>query len=317
MKKYILNPHLLLIGFFVLIIISSGSSVKAQEEKLVTRSIIISNGDTIINSKKLSEANKEEGTRLRKELSEMEGRTNGFQGPNEERVIIRKRSSKEPPILNWNDGNPNEFELKLEKNMPGDVHIFNFDGDEMNMDTLIKGFNFNMNGLDSNLQKRIITMHRNFDLKVPRMNGHIAPPLVFEGRMRPGTEESTNSSSLNYNHIDKDGIPSRMNIRILDAQKGDLKKITGSESLSSALDVMDLTLFPNFSTGKLGLSFNLESRGAVKVKIMDSELKQVYADEAANFVGTYMKQINLPKNGIYYISVKQNNGWFVRKLIKN
>jgi hypothetical protein len=108
-----------------------------------------------------------------------------------------------------------------------------------------------------------------------------------------------------------------MNIRILDAQKGDLKKITGSESLSSALDVMDLTLFPNFSTGKLGLSFNLESRGAVKVKIMDSELKQVYADEAANFVGTYMKQINLPKNGIYYISVKQNNGWFVRKLIKN
>jgi hypothetical protein len=304
-------------GFFVLIIISSGSSVKAQEEKRVTKSIIISNGDTIVNGKKLSEADKEERIRLRKEFSEMESNTKGFGGNNEDRVIIRKRNSKEAPILNWNDGNPKEFELRLEKNMPGDVQIFEFEGDEINIDTLVKGFKLNMGGLDSNLRKRIITMNRNLDLNEPRMSGRIAPPMVFERRMMPGAEERTNSSSFNYNQIDKDGISSRMNLRISDANKEQLKTITGSESMTSALDVEDLMLFPNFSTGKLGLSFNMESRGSVKVKILDSQLNQVYADEAANFSGNYMKQINLPKNGIYYISIKQNAGWYVRKLIKN
>ena len=108
-----------------------------------------------------------------------------------------------------------------------------------------------------------------------------------------------------------------MNLRISDAGKDQLKKIMGSESMTTELNVEDLTLFPNFSTGKLGLSFNMESRGAVKIKVLDSQLNQVYADEVANFSGNYMKQISLPKNGIYYISIKQNAGWYVKKLIKN
>lgn len=301
MKKYILNPHLLLMGFFVLIIVSSGSSVKAQQEKRVIKSIIISNGDTIINGKKLSEVDKQERIRLRKEFSEMESNTKSLEENSEGRVIIRKRTSKEAPVLNWNDGNPKEFELRVEKNIPGDVHIFEFEGD----------------GLDSNLRKRVITMNRNFNLNEPGMGGRNTPPMAFEQRIMPEAAERTNSSSFNYNQIDKEGISSRMNLRISDADKDQLKKITGSESMTSILNVEDLTLFPNFSTGKLGLSFNMESRGLVKVKILDTELNQVYADEAANFSGNYIKQISLPKNGIYYISIQQNSGWYVRKLIKN
>lgn len=288
-------------GFFVLIIVSSGSSVKAQQEKRVIKSIIISNGDTIINGKKLSEVDKQERNHLRKEFSEMESNTKGLEGNSEGRVIIRKRTSKEAPVLNWNDGNPKEFELRVEKNIPGDVHIFEFEGDD----------------LDSNLRKRVITMNRNFNLNEPGMGGRNTPPMVFERRIMPEAAERKNSSSFNYNNIDKDGISSRMNLRISDADKDQLKKITGSESMTSILNVEDLTLFPNFSTGKLGLSFNLESRGLVKVKILDTELNQVYADEAANFSGNYIKQISLPKNGIYYISIQQNSGWYVRKLIKN
>ena len=115
MKKYILNPHLLLMGFFVLIIISSGSSVKAQQEKRVIKSIIISNGDTIINGKKLSEVDKQERIRLRKEFSEMESTTKGFEGNSESRVIIRKRTSKETYLLKKNSrGNSflESFEIK-------------------------------------------------------------------------------------------------------------------------------------------------------------------------------------------------------------
>ena len=301
MKKYILNPHLLLMGFFVLIIISSGSSVKAQQEKRVIKSIIISNGDTIINGKKLSEVDKQERIRLRKEFSEMESTTKGFEGNSESRVIIRKRTSKEAPVLNWNDGNPKEIELRVEKNMPEDIQIFKFEGD----------------GLDSNLRKRVITMNRNFNLNELGMGGRNTPPTVFDQGRMPGAAERKNSASFNYNNIDKDGIPSRMNLRIIEAGKDQLTKIMGSESMTSTLNVEDLTLFPNFSTGKLGLSFNMESRGPVKVKVLDSQLNQVYADEATNFSGNYMKQISLPKNGIYYISIQQNASWFVKKLIKN
>ena len=149
------------------------------------------------------------------------------------------------------------------------------------------------------------------------MNERNTPPMVFERRMMPGAAERTNSSSFNYNNIDKDGISSRMNLRIIEADKDQLTKIMGSESMTSTLNVEDLTLFPNFSTGKLGLSFNMESRGPVKVKVLDSQLNQVFADEATNFSGNYIKQISLPKNGIYYISIKQNAGWYVKKLIKN
>ena len=164
MKKYILNPHLLLMAFFALIMISSGSSVKAQQEKRVIRSIVISNGDTIINGKKLSEVDKQERIRLRKEFTEMESNTKGLEGNTESRVIIRKRTSKEAPILNWNNENPKEFELRVEKNMPGDIQIFRFEGDDFNIDTLVNGFIFKGTGLDTNSMKRVITMNRNFNL---------------------------------------------------------------------------------------------------------------------------------------------------------
>ena len=124
-------------------------------------------------------------------------------------------------------------------------------------------------------------------------------------------------SLRNLSYIDKDGISNRMNIRISDTEKEQLKKITGSESMTTPLDVKDLTIFPNFSSGKVGLSFNMDSRGTTKVRILDSDMKQVFSEEAANFTGTYMKQISLPKNGVYYITVNQNANWFIRKLIKD
>ena len=265
MKNYIPNPHSLLMGFFVLIVVSSSSSLKAQEKKRLSQSIIINNGDTIINGRKLSEANKEERIRLRKE--------------------------------------------------------FKFNGDSLmfglNTDTLLKGFRFKMDGLDSNLRKRIITMHRDLDMRTPGAGRRMMPPVTFERSEFPDFRERNNTSAFNYNYTDKDGISSRMNIRISDAEKDKLKKITGSESNPASLDIKDMTLFPNFSNGKIGLSFNLESRGTTRVRILDSDLKQVFSDDAANFNGNYMKQVSLPKNGIYYITVSQNANWYVRKLIKD
>ena len=316
MKKYIADPHFLLVSFFVLIIISHSSSVKAQNEKEIKQTIIINNGDTIINGKKLSEANKEERRRLRKEFKDMDKSLR--ESGNEERVIIRKRKGKgdgkEPLVLHWDDGKVRNH--NFDDKWPGGVHIFKFNGDSllrgMLADTLMNGFRIKIDGLDSNLRKRIITMHRDLQFDRPGMRERL--PFVERNKF-PGFRRN-NSSSFNYSYTDKDGISSHMNISISEAKKDQLKNITGTEAIGNLLDVSDFTIFPNFSSAKLGLSFNLASRGTMKIKILDSDLKVVFNDEAANFSGNYVKQIPLLKNGLYYLSVSQNGKWFIRELIK-
>jgi hypothetical protein len=301
-------------AFSVFIIASSSSSVNAQNEKRIIRSIIITNGDTIINGQKLNDAKAEDRIRLRKELKEM---GQDMDDITENSVIIKKRNSKEPLVLHWNDEKDGEAELDLNNRKKSDVRIFKFDEKEMNIDSLMNGFGFKIDGLDSNLRQRGITTERNLRQRQPgtglRTNPD-RPPLrtpFYVG------EYIKNTSSFSYNYIDKDGIPSKMNIRISDIEKVHAEKITGIKEAITDLKVEDLTLFPNFSNGKMGISFNVSNNTPLKLKILNSEFKQVYSDEASSFNGNYSKQISIPKNGIYYIAIKQNNSWFLRKLIKS
>jgi hypothetical protein len=256
--------------------------------------------------------------------------------------VVITRDGKEPHILYWNDDingiganvrrfnfdgkmprdfkvvRPNGDSLFLNK----DFQVFSFGGDsafnfKFNADSLLKGFSFKMDGLDSNLRKRVITMHR--DMVPGRPGGMIlrgGSPGVFERGNLESFGNRNNSSSFNYSHTDKDGISSRMNIRMSDANKEQLKKITGSETLAKSLDVSDLTLFPNFSSGKMTLSFNVSSKGTAKVSVLDSDMKSIFTDDAANLNGNYIKQFALPKNGVYYVTINQNGNWFVKRLVK-
>lgn len=328
MKSYFSGAVL---SLFVLAGISAGSTANAQNIKGTKRSILINNGDTVVNGKKFSELNKDEQVKLRKEFKEMEStfRASPRVGKGNEVVITRRMGDgsnvwlgKEPEVLIWNDDISDKLSFDFKNKMPSDLQVFKFEGDssmsfEFNTDSLMKRFNFRMDGLDSNLRKRIITMHRD---RIPGFPGTFGrtdmPRQSFERRVFTGFGERNNSSSFNYNYTDKDGVSSRMSIRVSDAGKDQLKKITGSETISKSLDAADLTLFPNFSSGKMTLSFNLASKGNTKVAILNSDLKQIYGDEGANFSGNYVKQVSLPKNGVYYITVSQNGNWFVRKLIK-
>jgi hypothetical protein len=147
---------------------------------------------------------------------------------------------------------------------------------------------------------------------------HPAPPMAFEFERSefPGMRNRNNSSSFNFNSTDKNGISSRMNIRLSDAEKSQVKTITGIENPTNLLDVKDLTLFPIFSNGKLGISFNLDSKGPIKLKILNTDMKPLFTDELANFNGSYMKQIPLAENGVYYITIEQNKVWFIKRLVK-
>jgi hypothetical protein len=325
-KKFIYNPYLMLIVFITLIVVSSSSAAKAQADKKASQSIIIKNGDTTINGKKLSEADQKERIRLRQVFRDMEGRIKGKSEINE---IIIGRKGDNPHILHWEDDKMKELDFDLDHKMPGRLHVFKFDGDssmsfDFNTDTLMKEFRFQIDGLDSNLKKRIITMHRDMVPvapnmpRLPRAPMNPVPPMAFEFERSefPGMWNRNNSSSFNFNSTDKNGISSRMNIRLSDAEKSKLKTITGIENTGNLLDVKDLTLFPNFSNGKLGISFNLESKGTVQIKILNTDLKPVFTDEVSNLNGSYMKQISLVENGVYYVTVDQNKVWYIKKLIK-
>ena len=316
----------MLIVFITLIVVSSSSAARAQADKKASQSIIIKNGDTTINGKKLSEADQKERIRLRQVFRDMEGRIKGKGEINE---IIIGRKGDNPHILHWEDDKMKELDFDLDHKMPGRLHVFKFDGDssmsfDFNTDTLMKEFRFQIDGLDSNLKKRIITMHRDMVPvapnmpRLPRAPMNTVPPMAFEFERSefPGMWNRNNSSSFNFNSTDKNGISSRMNIRLSDAEKSKLKTITGIENTGNLLDVKDLTLFPNFSNGKLGISFNLESKGTVQIKILNTDLKPLFTDEVSNFNGSYMKQISLVENGVYYVTVDQNKVWFIKKLIK-
>lgn len=326
MKRYLLDPHLMLMGFLTLTVLSFSSTLKAQEDNIHTESIIITNGDTIINGKKLSEASHDERIRLKKEFNKIEDRIKSRN--NEERLIVRKKNGKdhditierkfdEPHVLHWKSDDMNEFESNGNEKLPQKHHFFKFYGDSLvtdfDSDTIINVFKFKLDGLDSNLRKQIITLHRDMDLKTPR---RFSPPQSFDRMESPGFRNRNNTSSYSYNHTDKNGISSRMNIRISEVDDSYLKKVSGIEKVNNTLDIKDLTLFPNFSNGKMGLSFNLETKGTIKIKLLNSDLKQIFTDEVSNLNGNYMKQVALTENGVYYISINQNGNWYIRKLIK-
>lgn len=350
MKENILKTLLCL---FALAAVAPDYAAFGQDLKGVTRSIIINNGDTTVNGKKFRELNKDEQAKLREEFKEMEKNFRGNshmrsrgnnkvvgrgRGTNEEIVI--SRDGKEPKILVWNDNIDDMVErLNIGINRPRDLNMFKHNGDSIffdkdfqvfsfrgdssmhfkfNADSILKGFNFKMDGLDSSFRKRVITMHR--DMVPGRPGGMMqrgdGRSFEIERKAFPGFMERNNSSTFNYNHIDKDGISSHMNIRIGDANKDQLKKIIGAETITKSLEVSDLTFFPNFSSGKMTLSFNVAGKGSTKVSVLDSDMKAIFTDEAANFSGNYVKQLTLPKNGVYYVTVSQNGNWFVKRVIK-
>ena len=338
MKKFILSPHLILTAFITLIVIGSASVASAQVDRKISQSIIIKNGDTTINGKKLSEVDQEERIRLRQVFRDMEGRIKGKTidkrviikpGEGENNEIIIGRRGETPHILHWEDDDMKELDFDLDRKMPGRLHVFKFNGDSMslgfNTDTIMKNFKFQIDGLDSNLRERVITMHMDMTPVAPNMPrmprapmNPSAPPMVFEferGEL-PGMRNKNNSSSFNFNSTDKNGISSRMNFRLNDAEKSHVKTITGIENTGNLLDIKDLTLFPNFSNGKVGISFNSESKGSIKLKILNTDLKPVFTEEITNFNGSYVKQISLPENGVYYISISQNNVWYVKQIVK-
>ena len=121
-----------------------------------------------------------------------------------------------------------------------------------------------------------------------------------------------NSQSFNYVNTGNDGISTRISFHVSDVSNDDLKRIPHIEG--PRLEISDLNVVPEFSTGKTLLIFSLPTKTSAEVKLFDSEGKVLWSDKSAG--SSFTKTFVLGLNGIYYLQVKQGNGIAVKRILK-
>ena len=287
----------------------------AQTKKSVSKTIIVTNGDTVINGKRLADLDKAERDRLRKEFNAKDKK----QGNEGFDVMIERREGNGDLVLKkyikGNEGRLTEDSVvRLRINPP--LIRLKRDSDAIaaiDDSVMIRKFHKKVESYD---RLPVMPPH-DFNVKIPNA---LREMELEDDRALPGKRkflERPNSQSFNYSNTGKDGFTTRINLFISDLTKAEIKNVTGLESIDKPLVVEDLAIFPNFSSGKMSLSFSLESKGSITVMIKDADNKNVFFDTVKKFMTIYHKLTSLPKNGIYYLSIMQNNNWFVKRIIKD
>jgi hypothetical protein len=121
-----------------------------------------------------------------------------------------------------------------------------------------------------------------------------------------------NSQSFNYVNTDSNGISTHVSFRVADVTNDDLKRMPHIEG--PRLEISDLNLVPEFSTGKTLLIFNLPAKTAAEIKLVDGEGKIMWTEKSTG--GRFTKSFVLGLNGIYYLQVQQGNGVAVKRIFK-
>lgn len=123
--------------------------------------------------------------------------------------------------------------------------------------------------------------------------------------------DGRNTQSFGYSNSNKDGISTHVSYQVGDVEKQTAQKITGLQKPD--LDIEDLVITPQFSTGKTSISFTLAAKGYSEVQFKDSDGKTLWTDKANK---SFNKSFDLPQNGIYYLQIKQGTKLGLRRIVK-
>ena len=288
MKTYSMKPGFeFIFALSLIVIMALPPLVFAQGEKKME--IRITNGDTTVNGKNIKELSREERKQALKDIDNMgkavrlEGmdqhfifRKEGLSDTGAEKIIVEKRRFEDGPVADMPGvGNDTGRMYRFKMRRPG------------GKDSVLT-FNYKMNGGpdERNFQ---------FDMRNPRM----------EFRHR-------NLQSFDYTNTGNDGISTHVSYQVTEPSPEKLKAITGSEKAD--LEIKDLNLAPEFSSGKTILTFALPAKSVAQVKLTDNEGKLIWSDKAAN--GSFHKSFVLGLNGIYFLEVKQAGKIALKRIIK-
>ena len=124
-----------------------------------------------------------------------------------------------------------------------------------------------------------------------------------------------NTQNFVYNNIDNEGVITHVSYHVsdhpamLDYDAGKQQDVQ-----MDMLDLMDLSIVPQFSEGKTLLMFNLPSKGTAEVRLKDDKGTLIWSAKVVN--GSFSRSFPLGLNGSYYLQVKQGSKVAVKKIEK-
>ncbi len=249
--------------------------------------IKITNGDTTINGKNIRELSAHQRKQALKDIDDLgnafgpgvkEGnfmfRKKGLADTGAEKVIIEKRRSDDQPMAG------------MSRTGRDSGRMYRFKMRRPGERDSVFTFNYRMNPDE-----------RDFEFRMPD------PEREFHHR---------NVQRFDYTNTGNDGISTHISFRISEPSPSRIKAITGSEKAD--LEIKDLTLSPEFTSGKTLLMFSLPAKSGAQVRLTDSEGKLIWNDNAAN--GSFRKSFILGLNGVYFLEVKQAGKLTLKRIIK-
>ena len=286
MKNSFFNPGFeFVFALSLLVILGLPPMLMAQNQKDVE--IKIENGDTTINGKNIKELSAVDRTAALKDIGHINGDMHAKR--DNHRFYLYKRRDTLGRIKN--DGRNQVFTENIVIDSVSNGAALGAKPGSMR-----KKVHFEARTGDG-AQEKMEWMGRN---DAERMRG---PMMRFERR---------NTQTFSYVNTDNNGISTRITFRVSEVSNEDLKRMPHIEG--AKLEIADLNIVPEFSTGKTLLLFNLPLKAAAEVSLVDSEGKTVWMERSSG--ASFSKTFAMSLNGIYYLEVKQGNGVAVKRIMK-
>jgi hypothetical protein len=134
----------------------------------------------------------------------------------------------------------------------------------------------------------------------------------FAASISPFRLNNRNTQDFDYTNTDNDGVSTNMHFTVTDVTLNDRKKPLG-ELDESYLSVRDLNISPEFSTGKINLSFNLPKKFVAEVSLWDYDVV-LWTEKVSD--GSFNKRVSWPKEGEYSLTTKQGTKSVSKQILK-
>jgi len=284
MKTTRLSPSLeLAFAFGVMVILTLPVLVNAQDNKEFK--VNINNADTTVNGKNIKELSASERQDALKKINQLN-----------DRITITNKSDAGGVVVYKSAGGSNNDEIveQFGKGQPTAMTYSLGSGDG-------KTYTLRSKSGDGAISYSRSSSSSNSE---PRIASNIYSYL--------SRGSNKNTQNFSYSNTDNDGISTHVNFRVADAGAETMKKIAGTEKAD--LEIHDLNLVPAFSTGKTMLSFSLTAKTVADVEFKNSDGTVLWSAKTSG--EEFTKSFELPKNGVYYLQVKQAGKLALRRITK-
>lgn len=133
---------------------------------------------------------------------------------------------------------------------------------------------------------------------------------------RPPFFRGANSQQFHFSTTGSDGSLTEVNFSVSDTREERMenRKDKRDGKPSAELELTDLNIIPQFSSGKTLLMFNLPAKAVATVQYTDGNDQVLWS--AKTLGGEFSKSFPLGLNGTYFLKVKQGNKEVTKRIVK-